>query len=130
MKSEVGNKDFPIWLLGDSNPKNWQDILVSPFDSRHPARHSIWTPVLDVIQDNVFRKSRIRIDTSSIYIRNAIENPLDKPLGSSANWGTDLEKTIQEFGQILYQHHPALSLLDARSNKILNTLLAIGEQKV
>ncbi|MBK8048508.1 MAG: hypothetical protein IPK16_16155 [Anaerolineales bacterium] len=68
MNRDVGDKTCPIWLLGDSNPSNWQDVLVTPLDPRHPARHSIWTPVLDVMQDRVFRKQRLRIDTSSIYI--------------------------------------------------------------
>ncbi len=108
MKSEVGNKNFPIWLLGDSNPKNWQDILVSPLDSRHPARHSIWTPVLDVIQDNVFRKNQSRVETSSIYIRNAIENPVNKPLNNNPNWSSGLEQVIEEFRQLLYQHRPII----------------------
>lgn len=109
MKSEVGDKNFPIWLLGDSNPKNWQNVLVSPLDARHPARHSIWTPILDVIQDNVFRKSRSRVDTSSIYIRNAIENPADKPLDSD-DWSISLEQINEEFCQHLYKYRPAFVL--------------------
>ncbi len=27
MKREIGNKDFPIWLLGDSEPENWRHVL-------------------------------------------------------------------------------------------------------
>jgi hypothetical protein len=46
MKPLVGDPDFPIWLLGDSNPKGWQSVLETPLDPRHPARHNIWTPVL------------------------------------------------------------------------------------
>jgi hypothetical protein len=110
MKNEVGNKNFPIWLLGDSNPKNWQDILITPLDSRHPARHSIWTPVLDVIQDNVFRKSRKRVDTSSIYIRNAIENPIDKPPEKQNNWSTNLDQVNEVFSQLLFQYQPVFVL--------------------
>jgi hypothetical protein len=94
--------------LGDSNPKNWQDILVAPLDARHPARHNIWTPVLDVIQDSVFRKSRSRVDTSSIYIRNAIEQPEDKPAGNSTIWGPGLEEGINDFHQLLNQYRPIL----------------------
>lgn len=56
MKKDIENKAFNIWLLGDSNPKNWDSILETPLDPRHPARHSIWTPVIDVIQDQAFRE--------------------------------------------------------------------------
>jgi len=108
MESEIGKKEFPIWLLGDSNPKNWQDVLLSPLDSRHPARHNIWTSVLDVIQDKVFRACRRRVDTSSLYIRNAIENPRDKPLGNKVNWSEGLGQSIEVFHQHLYQYRPAL----------------------
>jgi hypothetical protein len=108
MKPEIGDKNFPIWLLGDSNPKKWQDILVTPLDPRHPARHSIWTPVLEVIQDRVFRKSRSRVDTSSIYIRNAIEQPENKPPENSTTWDSSLEKGIEDFHQTLDHYRPAL----------------------
>ena len=106
MNIEVGDRNFPIWLLGDSNPKNWQDILVAPLDPRHPARHSIWTPVLDVIQDRVYRQSRRRVDTSTIYIRNAIEDPSNKPLGSVISWAPIVEQSIHEFRQILERYNP------------------------
>ena len=58
MKKEVGSKSFPIWLLGDSNPEQWQNKLDEPLDSRHPIRHNIWTSVLNVIQDRIFREHR------------------------------------------------------------------------
>src|SRR5512147_2716135 len=108
MKHEIGNRSFPIWLLGDSNPKNWQEILEAPLDPRHPARHSIWTPVLDVIQDRVFRERRYRVDTSSIYIRNAIEQPENKPPENIALWNSALEQGIDDLHQALELHRPAL----------------------
>lgn len=108
MEKEVGNKDYAIWLLGDSNPKNWQDILVTPLDPIHPARHSIWTSVLDVIQDRVFRLCRTRVDTSSIYIRNAIEDPNRKPTSNTVVWKEDMVLSIDELSDLLTQHHPIL----------------------
>lgn len=110
MQREDGDKNFAIWLLGDSNPSHWQDVLIAPLDSRHPARHNIWTPVLDVIQDKVFRKCRSRVDVSTIYIRNAIQNPKDKPAGTILNWSLQLDNEITEFGQLLGQHHPVILL--------------------
>jgi hypothetical protein len=110
MKREVGNRDFEIWLLGDSNPKNWQDALEFPLDLRHPIRHNIWTSVLDVIQDKVFRQCRRRVDTSFLYIRNAIESPNDKPPPGSIEWGMKIEEEIEEFRKLLHQHNPKLLL--------------------
>jgi hypothetical protein len=110
MQRDVGDRAFPIWLLGDSNPKNWQEILVTPLDPRHPARHSIWTPVLDVAQDRVFRAKRARIDTSSLYIRNAIEDPGKKPAENTTDWPAELQNEIDELRRLLIQHRPALLL--------------------
>ena len=110
MQKEDGDKDFPIWLLGDSNPSHWQDVLVTPLDPRHPARHSIWTPVLDVIQDKVFRKCKSRVDVSTIYIRNAIEDPEEKPSGKSLHWDMKLGSENLAFRQLLDQYQPFILL--------------------
>ncbi len=106
MNKEVGDKNFPIWLLGDSNPRNWQADLDSPLDPRHPARHNIWTSVLDVIQDRVFRKQHARIDTSTLYIRNAIEHPSDKPERSSKIWHKKIEAEVGIFRQLINEYKP------------------------
>src|SRR4030065_460436 len=72
MELEAGNRDFPLWLIADSNPAKWEARLSTPLDPRHPTRHNIWTPVLDEMQDGIYRASRQRIDTSGIYVRNAL----------------------------------------------------------
>jgi hypothetical protein len=108
MKKEVGNKNSEIWLLGDSNPKNWQAVLETPFDPRHPERHSIWTPVLETIQAEVFRECRNRLDTSSIYIRNAVEDPTEKPLPVRVKWDTDARERVREFQELVLEHHPVV----------------------
>lgn len=110
MKKETGDRNSEIWLLGDSNPKNWQAILETPFDPRHPARHSVWTPVLEAIQDRVFRECRSRADTSSIYVRNAIEDPANKPSSRNIEWGIGVEKEVQEFQEIVREHSPKILL--------------------
>jgi hypothetical protein len=74
MKEYSGNPEFPIWLLGDSPPINWADILEVPFDPRHPIRHNIWTSVLDVIQSEIYKTRKCRLNSEDIYIRNAILN--------------------------------------------------------
>src|SRR5206468_1595661 len=55
MRREVGEQSFPMWLIGDSNPDEWENDLETPFDPRHSARHNIWTAVIDVVQDRLFR---------------------------------------------------------------------------
>lgn len=106
MLREAGSQDCAIWLLGDSNPKNWADALETPLDSRHPTRHNIWTPILDVIQDKVYRQARQRVDTSSLYIRNAIEDPVNKPKGTESAWSSKVLGELQEFRSLVTQFHP------------------------
>ena len=93
MMREVGSRDFDVSLLGDSNPRGWQNALKTPLDPRHPARHSIWTSVLEVIQDRVYRESRQRVDTVSIYIRNAVGDPDDKPDSRRIVWNKREERS-------------------------------------
>jgi hypothetical protein len=110
MERDTGDKHFPIWLLGDSNPPRWQDSLATPLDPRHPSRHTIWTPVLDAIQDRVYREHRSRIDTRTIYIRNAVESPADKPTKTAINWPTVLNPKTTEVRQLLELHSPVFLL--------------------
>ena len=50
MKEFSGDPEFPIWLIGDSPPENWVDKLDFPLDAKHPARHNVWTSILDSLQ--------------------------------------------------------------------------------
>jgi hypothetical protein len=108
MKKEAGSKSSEIWLLGDSNPRNWQDVLETPFDPRHPARHSIWTPVLDVIQDKVFRECRRRVDTTSFFVRNAVEDPSSKPPSQNIEWAINVQNKMREFQEMLREQRPRI----------------------
>ena len=80
MKDFTGDPEFPIWLIGDSPPEAWADKLDTPLDPRHPARHSIWTSVADPMQDRLYRQRKLRLDTSQLYIRNAMNQPLATPI--------------------------------------------------
>lgn len=73
---EIGDQDFPIWLLGDSpsDSPSAKDQDLTPLDPRHPTRHSIWTPILDVIQRRLFVERERRLDDSKLYIRNAVSH--------------------------------------------------------
>jgi hypothetical protein len=108
MKREDGKKEFPIWLLGDSEPANWQDILDTPFDPRHPARHNIWTSVLDVIQDKVYREKGIRLDSSKIFIRNAVKEPTDKPTNKDVVWNGQVLKELSHFQKLVTENRPTI----------------------
>lgn len=108
MNREVGDRDFPIWLIGDSNPAQWQDKLKTPLDPRHPILHNIWTSVVDVVQDSVYRNCRRRIDTSSLYIRNAVDDPSKKPQTSSIDWYPNTNEEIDILHELLARHQPAL----------------------
>jgi len=107
LKLESGSKGFPIWLIGDSPPKNWEDKLTEPLDPRHPARHNIWTPVLYGIQEQVFRADRRRVETTQVYVRNAAEKYQDKPSPTAQEWPT-LADSITNFAALLKKHKPIL----------------------
>ena len=89
---ESGERTNPIWLL---------------FDPRHPIRHDIWTPILDEVQDKVYRQIHRRVDTSKILIRNAINNSLLVP--NTLNWWADeVVAEIELFREIALEHKPKI----------------------
>ena len=90
---EAGDRAYPIWLL--VNPK-------------HPAiRHIIWTPALAEIQDKVFRETHTRIDTSNLYIRNAVCDSRIVP--DTLNWWeAEVIKEIELFREIVLEHQPKI----------------------
>lgn len=92
MEMESGERAYPIWLL---------------FDPRHPIRHDIWTPILDEVQDKVYREIHRRVDTSKIMIRNAVNNSLLVP--NTLNWWA--EEVVTEIGlfrEIALEHNPKI----------------------
>ncbi|TGE33455.1 hypothetical protein [Desulfosporosinus sp. Sb-LF] len=93
MAKETGERTYPIWLL--VNPK-------------HPAvRHFVWTPVLSEIQDKVYRKLNKRIDTTNIFIRNAVSDSSIVP-NTQNWWGAEVTKEIQLFREIALEHKPKI----------------------
>ena len=91
IKRESGERTCPIWLL--VNPK-------------HPAvRHYIWTPVLAVIQDKVFREIHKRIDTTDIFIWNVVRDSRMVP--NTLNWwGAEVDAEIELFRELVLEHQP------------------------
>jgi len=92
MKMESGERTYPIWLL---------------FDPRHPIRHDIWTPILDEVQDKVYRQIHRRVDTSKIFTRNAVNNSLIVP--NTLNWWAEEVVTeIELFREIALEYKPKI----------------------
>ena len=108
MLRESGNKDSAIWLIGDSSPPQWREYLDEPLDSRHPARHSIWTPVLEGIQKQVFLGDRRRVDDSQLYVTNAVHNQEDRPPSSAKKWDSRLSEETDDFRRLLGTYAPPM----------------------
>lgn len=108
MNRESGSRDFPIWLIGDSSPANWAADLVDPLDSRHPARHNIWTPILEGIQSRLYASVRKRLRTDELYIRNAVHDRSEKAHGNAVTWSPELEEETRELARLLDSHAPKL----------------------
>lgn len=107
MRDHYGGPDRPIWLIGDSNP-NCELLLEHPLDPRHPSRHNIWTPVLDVIQERVYPR-RLRAfgydqEADVLYIRNAVVAPADRSNASA------VAAQIESLREGYRQHRPLLVL--------------------
>jgi hypothetical protein len=73
----------PVWLVGHSYPARWVEDLEVPLDPRHPTRNSIWTPVLDCIQQEVYRGDRRRFDMDKAFVFNAAEKQAPR---TDADW--------------------------------------------
>ncbi len=106
IKPENTDPDSPIWLLGDSPSANNLDKNLKPLDRRHPTRHTIWTPILDVVQRHLFVDCGYRLDDSELFIRNAVSHP-DHKLKINRE---KQEAEIVEFGELLNKHNPFLVL--------------------
>jgi hypothetical protein len=112
MERETGLKTFPIWLLGDSEPNNWKNIISKPFDDRHPIIHNIWTSIADKIQDKMFRSQKSRIDFKNLFIRNSIGDPINKPIDRILDWNysVEIQNNIEAYQLLIHQYKPKLLL--------------------
>lgn len=110
MLREVGLKEFPIWLLGDSEPVNSNSYLETPFDPRHPVRHNIWTSISDVMQDYIYRENGKRIDASKVFIRNAITDVKFKPERSAKVWDGQVLVEIEDYRKLRKLFKPQIIL--------------------
>ena len=90
MKRESGERSFPIWVL---------------FSPKHPINHDNWTPVLDEIQDKVYREMNNRIETTNIYFRNTVSD--SRIIPNTLNWwGPEVAREIETFREIVLEYKP------------------------
>lgn len=108
MDEETGNLDFPLWLIADTSPVHWESHVTGPLDPRHPLRHSLWTSVLDATQDKLYRESGLRLDTTNIYVRNAVPDARRKPDHTAAEWSPYLEAAVEDLRLRIEAHRPIL----------------------
>ncbi len=110
MKDFIGDPQFPVWLIADSEPRNWRQSLLTPLDPRHPARHNIWTSVADYMQEAFYKNERRRFDAGRLYIRNAVTDPDEKPEGVKLNWTQALRDKSKSLGANLLSFSPKVVL--------------------
>ena len=60
IQDEFGEKSSPLWLI--INP-NYLEV-----------RYDIWLPILEVVQEQIFRKLKQRIDSQKIYTKYALSD--------------------------------------------------------
>ena len=110
MQPYSGDSKFPVWLIADSEPKNWHTLLLTPLDPRHPARHNIWTSVLEYMQEVLYKQKRLRFDAARLYIRNAVTDPDEKPKSVELNWSQGLQDKIDALRTNLRNMSPKVIL--------------------
>ncbi len=110
MRAYTGDPRFPVWLVADSEPRNWHQQLSTPLDPKHPARHNIWTSVLEYVQETVYKQEKLRFNARSLYIRNAVTNPDEKPEGVRLNWSQELRDKIDALRTDLVHFRPKVIL--------------------
>ena len=110
MNREAGSKAYPIWLIADSSPPRSEEHLRQPLDPRHPARHNIWTPILEGIQAQMFQAARTRIDTTDLYVWNAVHDAADKPPYRQREWPSHLAAETRGLASLVTRHRPRLLL--------------------
>ena len=110
MEAHSGDPRMPVWLIADSEPKNWHKLLLVPLDPRHPARHNIWTSVLEHMQETLYKRKRLRLDQSKLYIRNAVTDPSEKPKSAALSWSQELQGKVDSLRTDLEVMSPKLVL--------------------
>jgi hypothetical protein len=108
MQESSGDPRSRLWLVADSPPPQWETLLREPLDPRHPARHNIWTPIADVIQEEAYQKKGWRMDEGKIYVRNAVSSATAKPERNADAWGPETSRHLTALAALAKTERPPL----------------------
>lgn len=92
IRNEFGNKSCPIWLI--INPKS-------------SSVYEIWNPILDRIQDKVYRELRKRIDKQRIYIKNITSDIGIVPKNING-WKTEVGNDLKKLKESILEYQPKI----------------------
>ena len=106
MNRDNGRPESAIWQLADSPPLVHADKLEDPLDWRFPTRHNIWTPIESIMNRELFRLQKSRIDDRTFFIRNAVKSPEDWKYKNKHI----LKADIADFKRLVDEHQPFLIL--------------------
>lgn len=114
-KEESGDRSCPIWLL--VNPK-YPDV-----------REDIWSPILDEIQDKVYRKLHARINTRNIFIKNAVSDI--GIVSKTANlWAAEIAEEIAMLRESILEHQPKIIItFGTVTNELVKRVFEIRPEK-
>lgn len=108
MKSEFGNKSFPVWMLSEMEISIWEQKLEGPFDYRLPMRHVICTSVFNKVQEKVYQLDRARVNTENFYIRNTLPTSLNKPNINDVIWDTAVLHELDSIKNCIQSYRPKI----------------------
>lgn len=93
IQKESGDKSYPIWLL--VNPNYFAMFQV------------IWAPILDEIQDKVYRRLRTRIETKNIFIKSTVSD-IGIAAKSSKARAAEVTKELIMLKESVLEHQPKI----------------------
>jgi hypothetical protein len=116
MNRDNGRPKSAIWLLADSPPLDHAHKLDDPLDWRFPTRHNIWTPIETIMNRELFRLQKSRIDDRKFFIRNAVKSPEDWKHKNKHILAAD----IADFTRLVNEYQP-LMIRIRQSNRICSS---------
>jgi hypothetical protein len=114
-KTESGNRASHIWLL--VNPK-------------YPSiRPDIWIPILEVIQDRVYRKLHKIIDIENIFIKNTVSD-LGIVSRNSVSWSKEISQDIMALRESILEYRPKMVItFGTMIYELLNRICEVRSEK-
>jgi hypothetical protein len=115
VKTESGNRASHIWLL--VNPK-------------YPSiRPDIWIPILEVIQDRVYRTLHKIIDIENIFIKNTVSD-LGIVSRNSVSWSNEISQDIMALRESILENRPKIVItFGTMIYELVNRIFEIRSEK-